>query len=80
MSLNARAFDIAHGDRYYSGAGREGLKDLLAIVADERDERSPISACISLVVLKRTALIVVASMSLGAFWWKQRGIAVPRLE
>jgi hypothetical protein len=53
---------------------------LLAIVADERDERSPISACISLVVLKRTALIVVASMSLGAFWWKQRGIAVPRLE
>ena len=31
--------------------GREGLKDLLAIVADERDERLPISARISLVVL-----------------------------
>jgi transposase len=25
--------------------GREGLKDLLAIVADERDERLPINAC-----------------------------------
>lgn len=31
--------------------GREGLKDLLAIVADERDKRLPISARISLVVL-----------------------------
>jgi transposase len=31
--------------------GREGLKDLLAIVADERDERLPICARISLVVL-----------------------------
>src|SRR5262245_53409897 len=31
--------------------GREGLRDLLAIVADERDERLPISARISLVVL-----------------------------
>jgi len=31
--------------------GREGLKDLLAIVADERDERLPINARISLVVL-----------------------------
>src|SRR5262245_40944783 len=31
--------------------GREGLKELLAIVADERDERMPISARISLVVL-----------------------------
>jgi len=31
--------------------GREGLKDLLAIVADERDERLPINARVSLVVL-----------------------------
>jgi transposase len=31
--------------------GREGLKDLLAIVADERDKRLPLSARISLVVL-----------------------------
>jgi len=31
--------------------GREGLKDLLAVVADERDERLPINARVSLVVL-----------------------------
>jgi transposase len=31
--------------------GREGLKDLLAIVADEEDERLPINARASLVVL-----------------------------
>ena len=31
--------------------GREGLKDLLAIIADERDERLPIDARASLIVL-----------------------------
>ena len=31
--------------------GREGLKDLLAIIADEKDERSPVDARASLIVL-----------------------------
>src|SRR5262249_32658614 len=46
------SFPLHRGRRPYMAAqGREGLKQLLAIIADENDERLPIDARASLIVL-----------------------------
>ena len=50
QTINALRADLAELG-ITAAQGREGLKDLLAIVADERDERLPINARVSLVVL-----------------------------
>ena len=50
QTINALRAHLAELD-ITAAQGREGLKELLAIIADEGDERLPVSARINLVVL-----------------------------